>query len=215
MCGEPSKERLRARVAKTKIGDGVRRRYPSNPKTREQKRVARQNMHWRQNFRRKRVPLARKRFEKSPPRITVAAKRLFHVREITIEKNRGSIIKRMRQNGWRVKPLEPVIAKRKHPKKRRANSERMNRRTEIVPKTRQRQLERSRSPTRLRLGVEHVNAQSRLRENDRGRKPVGPSADHGGTTTRIFGSISQRRSPGQITCSFTLAEPPPTATPAR
>ena len=57
----------------------------------------------------------------------------------------GAVIQRMRQRRGRMNPFEPVLRKRQAAKKRRPERHRVNARTDVVHKARQRQFGRSRA----------------------------------------------------------------------
>src|SRR6056300_1736725 len=78
----------------------------------------------------------------------------------------------MRQRQVRMNPLEPIIAKRKRLQKGRSQSHRMNRRTNIVAKSRQGQFRGASSPARRFVPLYHKNFLPFLSKPDRCSKAI-------------------------------------------
>src|SRR5580698_9939431 len=170
--------------------------------------MARQKMHRRKYFARKRRPVLRERFHQPTPRSGITPKRVFRMRKVTLKQHRCPVIERMRQRRWRMNPFQPVLAKRNRRKKWRTGSKRMNRRAKIMPKARQSHLQRSSRTTSHRFRFENIDSQSRPCENNRASKPVRPGAYNSRSVTSgrsCYGSAHHR--------ALIPASPSPTATP--
>jgi hypothetical protein len=71
-------------------------------------------------------------------------------------------------------PFETEVAERQRRKKRRTCSERMDCRAEVVKKSRQRERQSSRRASGFALGLEDLDGEAGLRENNGCGKPIGP-----------------------------------------
>lgn len=87
----------------------------------------------------------------------------------------------MRECDGRVNPFQPVRGKRQRREERRARSERIDGRTEIVKIPGQREFERPRGAAERRLFFEDVDREAGAPEDDRGRQAVWTGADDAGS----------------------------------
>src|SRR5437762_2133315 len=84
----------------------------------------------------------------------------------------------MRDRRRRVAPFESVICERQRLQKRRDETHRMNRRTDVVHESGKRQLGAARAAADRLVRFENQRRQSGARENDRGRESVRSGADN-------------------------------------
>jgi hypothetical protein len=80
----------------------------------------------------------------------------------------------------RRRRLDPLHVELQRPEERRRRGERMDRGADVVPKSRERQLERARATADRLLRLEDDDGASGLRERDRGGEPVRARADDDG-----------------------------------
>src|SRR6266852_5017269 len=152
MRREPRKERLGALAAK-KMRQHFRGRESREPKTCQQKRMAREHMQRPQNFPGEIGPALGKRLHQAAPALAVLAEGKFCIAEIALEHYRGAVVERMRERRRRMNPLEAVALQRKRRKKWRASSQGMHCGAKIVQGTRLRKLQRASRTAALRLGL--------------------------------------------------------------
>jgi hypothetical protein len=97
--------------------------------------------------------------------------------ERAVHHDRRAVVQRVRQRGGRLHhgqiELEPT-------EERRRWNQRVDRRADIVPEPRQRQLSSASAAADRRLTFENANRSAGLRERDRGCEPVRPGADDDG-----------------------------------
>src|SRR6266478_5058332 len=157
MRRQPREERLGALAAK-KMRQNFRGRKSREPKTCQQKWMAREYMQRLQNFPGEISPALGERLRQAAPALAVLAERRFGIAEIALEHHRGAVIQRMRERRRRMNPLEAVALQRKRRKKWRARSQRVHRGPKIVQKARLRKLQRARRTAGLRLGLKNIHA---------------------------------------------------------
>jgi hypothetical protein len=97
--------------------------------------------------------------------------------ERAVHHDRRAVVQRVRQRGRRLHhgqiELEPTEEWRRW-------DQRVDRRADIVPESRQCQFSSASAPADRRLTLEDANRSSGLRERDRGCEPVRPGADDDG-----------------------------------
>src|SRR5436190_14372790 len=89
-----------------------------------------------------------------------------------MQARRGAVIERMCQWYLRLNPFETESFQRKRLEKRRPCSQRMHCRTNVVQKSRPRELSRARASANGRVPFANEHGTSRARQRDRGGKTV-------------------------------------------
>src|SRR3954469_6464978 len=98
--------------------------------------MPRDRRHRAENLARELRPFFYKRLQEIRPRLSVFSEGEFRVLKLTFQDNCCAVIEWMRQRSRRMDPLEAEFIQRKRRKKRRARTERIHGRTEIVPESR-------------------------------------------------------------------------------
>jgi len=123
---------------------------------------------------RKRVPVGDQRLEQSSIRRAVRAKLLRGVFERAPCENRSSVVERVSDGCGRLDQVEIELQRAEE---RRSQKRRVDRRADVVTKSRQRQLLGARAaPDRL-VRFDDADRAPGLGERDRGRKAVRPCSD--------------------------------------
>jgi hypothetical protein len=122
--------------------------------------------------------LPRERTRERIPGRRIASQRYFAIFEPAFEGYGRAVVERMREGDRRVDPGKAVIRQRQRREIRRAGSERIHGRTEIVEITGKRQLERSRRAAKRRLLLEDIDMEPCPREDDCGGETIGARADN-------------------------------------
>jgi hypothetical protein len=97
------------------------------------------------------------------------------VLDAALERERASVVEGVSSRGRRV---DPVHFQAELPEDGRLDTERVNRRADVVDEARQSQLRAPHASADRLLGLEEVDVVARLREDDRAGQPVRAGADH-------------------------------------
>src|SRR5438128_1255105 len=97
-----------------------------------------------------------------------------------MQARRGTVIERMRQWNLGLNPFEAESLQRKRLEKRRPGSQWMNCRTNIVHKSRPRELSRACASANGRVRFTNEHGTTRARECDRGCQTIRPRAHYDG-----------------------------------
>ena len=131
--------------------------------------MARQSGHGCEQRRRELVPVRDERLDQLSVRVPVAAECVRGFLDGPAHEHGGSVVERMRKCDGR---LDPVQLEAERAEERRDCRAGMDRRADIVPKPRKRQLGRARPAADRGLRFEHANGAPGLGERDRGGETV-------------------------------------------
>ncbi len=187
MSGEPGEQCARVLAAEHHRSQEARRPDRAQTEAEERERMAWEAQRSEDRIG-DRIPTADERSHQPPVRPGIPAERRAGRADRTFEHRGRAVVERVRQGGRWMNPPEAMLVQRQGSEKRRATTERMDRRADVVNETGQRQLGRAHSPTDSIPRFEHQHPLARARQGDRGRQAVGPCADH----DRIIATLPHR-----------------------
>jgi hypothetical protein len=177
VCADAGEERLRSIRSKASCRHAVHRPQRGHSELRERHGMTRDVHEWRKQLSFERGPGSDRPGEELSVSVSIHTERARSRLERAVHHDRGAIVQRVCQRGWRFHhgqiEIEPT-------EERRSRDQGVDRRADIVPEPRQRQFSSATAAADRRLTFEDANRSSRLRKRDRGCDPVRPGADDDG-----------------------------------
>jgi hypothetical protein len=169
--GEPREHAARLRPAEGQAGEQRRRQRRPRAEAGQRERVGGKVQRGEQVLE-QRLGIAGERLEDVPPPAVVLTETACGRSRRALEEGRGAIVERVGERRRRLDPLDAVLGERQRAEERRRDPERVDRRTDVVDESRQRQLGRACAAPHRVGGLEDANVEPRLRQHDRRGEPV-------------------------------------------
>src|SRR5271163_554645 len=185
--------RLRAFLAKQNTTNDLRGRKSNQAEAPKQQRMPRKQVNGTKHFGGQVAPALGERQHEPAPSYAILTQRGISVAQIALQRDRGTVVKGMRQRARRVNPFEPVIRQRQRGEKWRPGSQWMHRRSEVMEKAGQGELKRSGGASRLGLRFKNVHFPSTLSENDGPSETIGTGADDASLAAHLRFSLVRER----------------------
>src|SRR5690348_17073519 len=135
-------------------------------------------------------PVLYKRCEQFPPGWAVFAQRPNCVIQGSLQNDCCSIVERMRERGIGLNPLQSVFVEWERGEKWRCDRHRVDCRTKIVQKTRQREWQSTSGASGFRFSLEDVNFEPGLRQHNGCGEAIWARTDDVGTTLHSLDPIA-------------------------
>ena len=179
MCSHSGKQSASARPAKVRFSEPPRRANRCQPEPGQAQRVARHSK-GRQHVVAQARPCIGKRLEQRAPRLAVPPQIGRRAVDRTLQQHRAAVIQRVREWSFRMHPLKTVRRQRKLLEARRTHCQRVHRGADIVDKSRERQLRRTRTAADRLSPFIYCDRMTRARQYDRGGKTIRSRPDNHG-----------------------------------